>query len=82
MMVYCVMCIDDDGGCCVHIFSTQENASTFAESDSRPHVLYDYVADRTLYIEDLNPEVAVKWRVSRGRMFKLGWRCIVASIRR
>jgi hypothetical protein len=45
-MVYCVMCIDkDDHGCCVHIFSTQEKQQAFAESDDRPHVLYDYLLD-------------------------------------
>lgn len=46
MMVYCVMCIDeDDGGCTVHIFSTQQKANTFAGTDHRDHVLYDYVVD-------------------------------------
>lgn len=46
MMVYCVMCIDDDdSGCCVHIFSTQEKADEFANRDDRPHVLYDYLVD-------------------------------------
>lgn len=46
MMVYCVMCIDeDDMGCTVHIFSTQEKANTFATSDPRSHVLYDYMVD-------------------------------------
>lgn len=46
MMVYCVTCVDDnDQGCCVHIFSTQEKADAFVASDPRPHVLYDYVID-------------------------------------
>jgi hypothetical protein len=46
MMVYCVMCIDeDDQGCCVHIFSTQEKAGAFADADPRDHVLYDYLVD-------------------------------------
>lgn len=46
MIVYCVMCIDeDDAGCTVHIFSTPEKQQAFAASDSRPHVLYDYMVD-------------------------------------
>ena len=45
MMVYCVMCIEDDQGCCVHIFSTKEMAQSFADADPRPHVLYDYMLD-------------------------------------
>jgi hypothetical protein len=46
MMVYCVMCVDeDDMGCCVHIFSSQEKANTFAANDTRGHVMYDYVID-------------------------------------
>ena len=46
LLVYCVMCIDDDdAGCCVHIFSTQQKAQAFVDKDNRPHVLYDYVVD-------------------------------------
>lgn len=46
MIVYCVMCIDeDDAGCCVHIFSTQERADAFAAADARQHVQYDYMID-------------------------------------
>lgn len=42
--VYCVLCINNDDDV-VHIFSTQEKATAFAEADPRPHVLYDYVLD-------------------------------------
>lgn len=38
-------------------------------------------AEGTLHIEDLNPEMQTRWRMSRGEMFRLGWRCIVASLR-
>jgi hypothetical protein len=37
-------------------------------------------ADRTLYIEDINPEVKIKWSITRGEMFKLGLRCIRAAL--
>jgi hypothetical protein len=33
-----------------------------------------------LHIEDLNPQLSTKWRMSRAEMFKLGWRCIRAAI--
>jgi len=39
-------------------------------------------ADGILYIEDLNPEVKTRWRMSRLEMLRLGWRCIHASLRR
>lgn len=45
MMVYCVRCIDGSGFDMVHIFSTEEKAKAFAESDPRDHVLSDYVVD-------------------------------------
>lgn len=45
MMVYCVRCIDGSNHEPVHIFSTQEKATAFAEADPRDHVLYDYVID-------------------------------------
>lgn len=42
LLVYCVMCIDDDdGGCCVHIFSTQEKAQAFAATAARLLRLHD-----------------------------------------
>jgi hypothetical protein len=34
-----------------------------------------------LYVEDLNPEIKTRWTMSRGEMFSLGWRCIVAAMR-
>lgn len=45
--VYCVICCGaEPTGDLVHIFSTQENATAFANADrERNHVLYDYVID-------------------------------------
>lgn len=34
-----------------------------------------------LHIEDLNPQLSTKWRMSRAELFKLGWHCIRASLR-
>jgi hypothetical protein len=34
-----------------------------------------------LHVEDLNPEVKTHWRMSRLEMLRLGWMCVVASIR-
>lgn len=36
----------------------------------------------TLLVSDLNPHVETKWRMTRGEMFLLGWRCIVAAVTR
>jgi hypothetical protein len=44
MMVYCVICMEGDSEV-VHIFSTQEKANEFSDSDPRNHVLYDYLID-------------------------------------
>ena len=38
-------------------------------------------AEGILHVEDLNPEVKTKWRMSRIEMVALGWRCIIAAIR-
>lgn len=35
----------------------------------------------TLYIEDLNPQLKTRWRMSRWRMAVVGVRCIWAAIR-
>lgn len=37
--------------------------------------------DGLLHIEDLNPEVKTKWRMSRGEMLRFAWRCAVAALR-
>ena len=34
-----------------------------------------------LDVQDLNPELETRWRMSRWEMFKLGWRCLIASIK-
>lgn len=35
-----------------------------------------------LKIEDLNPQTAMTWRMSRIEMLGLGCRCIIAALRR
>jgi hypothetical protein len=37
--------------------------------------------DSVLFIEDLNPEARMQWRMSQWEMFKLGLRCLFASVR-
>ena len=39
-----------------------------------------YTHDRMLMVDDLNPEIKTKWRMSRGEMFRFGWNCIMAAI--
>ena len=34
-----------------------------------------------LTISDLNPQLETKWTMSRFEMLRLGWRCIIASLR-
>lgn len=34
-----------------------------------------------LRIEDLNPEISTRWRMSRWEMLRLGFRCIWAAVR-
>jgi hypothetical protein len=34
----------------------------------------------TLCIEDLNPQLKVRWRMSRGDMVRIGLRCLWAAI--
>jgi hypothetical protein len=36
--------------------------------------------DGSLCIADLNPETALRWRMSRLEIFWLGWRCIAAAL--
>jgi hypothetical protein len=35
-----------------------------------------------LHVEDLNPHVQTKWRMSRWAMAKLAWCCLLAALRR
>lgn len=37
-------------------------------------------ADGYLRVEDLNPELKTRWRMSRLEMLALGWRCILAAL--
>jgi hypothetical protein len=43
-----------------------------------PLVRYD---GDLLYIDDLNPSVETRWRMTRGEMIRFGWRCIVAALK-
>jgi hypothetical protein len=43
--------------------------------------LLQYSSDGLLHIEDLNPSIGARWRLSRKELFCLGWRCIVTAIR-
>jgi hypothetical protein len=45
-LVYCVICLDVNGGEALHIFSSREKAQAYVDADSeRGHVIYDYVID-------------------------------------
>lgn len=35
----------------------------------------------TLLIEELNPQVRIQWRMSRGEMLGLALRCLIAALR-
>lgn len=39
-------------------------------------------SEHVLHIDDLNPELQTKWRMSRWELFALGWRMMVAAILR
>jgi len=36
--------------------------------------------DFTLHVEDLNPEIKTRWRMSRWELFRLGWDLMMAAI--
>jgi len=36
--------------------------------------------DGTFFIADLNPEIEIKWRLTPVELFKIGLKCILASI--
>jgi hypothetical protein len=40
-----------------------------------------YYTDGTLGIEDLNPEMKTRWKMTRWEMLMLGVKCVWASIR-
>lgn len=42
-----------------------------------PAITYD---GRVLHVEDLNPHVRTKWRMSRWEMFVFGCKAILASV--
>lgn len=37
-------------------------------------------SEHVLYIDDLNPEIKTKWRMSRWELAGLGWRMMMAAI--
>lgn len=41
-----------------------------------PLVSYD---DGMIVVENLNPEVSTRWRMSRAEMLRFAWRCAVAA---
>lgn len=43
-----------------------------------PKIAYQ---DGVIEIEDLNPQVSMRWRMSRLEMLRLGWRCILTVLR-
>ena len=45
VIVYVVICIDDDENEIRHIFSTAKKARAFSKNDRRAHVFYNYVLD-------------------------------------
>jgi hypothetical protein len=45
---------------------------------SGPKIAY---SDGMIVVENLNPQVKTRWRMSRAEMFKLGWACIRAAMR-
>ena len=47
---------------------------------SRTGALFTY-GNGELRIADLNPEVELRWGMSRWEMFKIGCRCILAAVR-
>lgn len=52
MIVYCVLCVGESEE--VHIFSTKALAEQFADTDPRPHVLYDYLVDHPERMTELS----------------------------
>lgn len=53
------------------------NAKNIYWNETGPLVQYD---GSLIHIEDLNPHVQTKWRMSRWEMFSFGVRAIVASL--
>jgi len=56
-----------------------EGAKTVYFDQSGPLLVYD---GEILLISDLNPEIHARWRMSRKEMLRLGWRCILAALKR
>lgn len=51
-------------------------ATTLYWDETGPLMKYHY---GVLYIDDLNPQVAIKWRMSRWEMVVFGLKCIWAA---
>lgn len=43
-----------------------------------PHVWHD---GQLLHVEDINPPLETKWRLTRGEMLRMAWRLVVAAVR-
>ena len=53
------------------------NRRTIFFDNTGPLVQYD---GELLYVEDLNPQVETKWRMSRWEMIRFGFKAILAGI--
>ena len=54
------------------------NYTTLFWHPAGPLVKY---GDGLLYIEDLNPQIETRWRMSRLEMLRLGLRCLIVAVR-
>ena len=54
------------------------NSTTLFWHPTGPLLKY---GDGTLYVEDLNPQIKTRWRMSRWAMLALGWKCVIAAMR-
>jgi hypothetical protein len=58
------------------IFVPHEGARIDYKTPARPGAV---PLHGVLTIEDLNPQVKLQWRVSRGELIKIGLRCLFAA---
>jgi hypothetical protein len=52
---------------------------TLFRDKTGPMIKYEY---GVMHIRDLNPEHNMTWRMTRMDMFRLGFKCLLASLRR
>ena len=54
--------------------------TTIFMNHTGPLMLYDH--DRgALIVEDLNPSMSTKWRISRAGLLRMAWGCLLAAVR-